>query len=295
MIDREFVGPLTPYQVERPAVVQFSGGRTSGMMLGKIVQAFGGKLPKDVVVCFDNTGKEREETLTFVRRVGEHFGVRINLLEWRADEPGFEVVGHNSLSRNGEPFNALIEKRRYLPNSVTRFCTVELKIRTTQRFLRSLGWEHWTSVVGFRADEMRRVTNMCGRNDLGKDPFRSVAPLADAGVMKADVNAFWRRQPFDLELRPHEGNCDLCFLKRRSKVREIMWERPDLAAWWIEQEERARREFKPQTDGEVWTGGGFRAPDRPNYTQLFATRTKQEELDLEEPDALDLCFCGDAS
>ena len=34
-----------PYRVPRPAVISFSGGRTSGFMLKKIVDAYGGRLP----------------------------------------------------------------------------------------------------------------------------------------------------------------------------------------------------------------------------------------------------------
>jgi hypothetical protein len=284
-----------PFKIEGPATIAVSGGRTSGLMLRLIMDAHGGQLPPDVVPCFANTGKERPETLDFVRDMGERWNVKINWLEWRADEPGFAVVGHNSASRNGEPFAALIDKRRFLPNGVARFCTTELKIRTQERFARSaFGWERWINVIGFRADEMRRVDKLCGRNQLGKDRTTAVAPLATAGIVKADVAAFWRLQPFDLRLKSYEGNCDLCFLKRRDKLREIMFDRPDLAEWWIDRERHVRESFKPTSDGQEWSGGGFRPPGRPDYAQLFATRTKQEEFDLEQADALDLCYCGDA-
>lgn len=281
---------VDPYFLKGPATIAFSGGRTSAYLLCKIVERFGGTLPSDIVVCFANTGKEREETLTFVQRVGAYLGVHINWLEYRDTPEGFEVVSHNSASRNGEPFEALINKRKFLPNGIARFCTVELKIRTQEKFIRSTyGWDHWTAAVGFRADEMRRVDNMCGRNGLKKDRHAGIAPMAEAGVVKADVLAFWKQMPFDLGIQSHEGNCDLCFLKRRDKLREIMYDRPDLADWWIQQEKRVR------AYGDVKAGGGFRPPNRPDYAQLFETRRKQEELVFEEPDALDLCYCGDAA
>lgn len=49
---------VSGYRVEGPAQVSFSGGRSSGMMLCKIVEAHGGTLPSDVIVAFANTGKE---------------------------------------------------------------------------------------------------------------------------------------------------------------------------------------------------------------------------------------------
>lgn len=91
------------FRIQEPAAIAFSGGRTSAYMLWRIVQAYGGKLPDDIVVAFANTGKERTETLDFVQQCGESFGVHINWLEYLPDDPGFQVVSHNSAARNGEP------------------------------------------------------------------------------------------------------------------------------------------------------------------------------------------------
>ena len=55
-----------PFRVPRPAVISFSGGRTSAFMLKRIVDAYDGRLPRDVAVVFANTGLERPETLEFV-------------------------------------------------------------------------------------------------------------------------------------------------------------------------------------------------------------------------------------
>lgn len=51
-------------------------------------------------------------------------------------------------------------------------------------------------------------------------------------VRNADVRAFWRDQPFDLQLQPHEGNCDLCFLKGKDKLDAIIRADPARVAWW---------------------------------------------------------------
>lgn len=47
-----------PFFIKGPAVISFSGGRTSGYMLWRILQAHDGKLPDDVYVMFANTGLE---------------------------------------------------------------------------------------------------------------------------------------------------------------------------------------------------------------------------------------------
>lgn len=71
-----------PFRITGPAIISFSGGRTSGYMLWRILQAHGGTLPEDVIVTFANTGKEREETLRFVHDCGTHWNVPIVWLEY---------------------------------------------------------------------------------------------------------------------------------------------------------------------------------------------------------------------
>ena len=58
--------PPNPYRVPRPAVISFSGGRTSGYLLKHVIDAYGGRLPEGLFVAFANTGMERPETLGFV-------------------------------------------------------------------------------------------------------------------------------------------------------------------------------------------------------------------------------------
>lgn len=231
---------MSPYRIPGPALISFSGGRTSAYMLHEIVRAHGGRLPDDVVVAFANTGREREETLRFVHECGSRWGVHVRWLEWRDTKAGFDEVGFNSASRNGEPFAALIAKRQFLPNAITRYCTQKLKIHTMAKFARSLGWERWANVVGLRYDEGHRVLKQLDRNETGKERYTAVMPLSRAKVSKANVMAFWAGQPFDLGLKSYEGNCDLCFLKARGKLQALIRENPGMADWWIAQEQAVR-------------------------------------------------------
>jgi 3'-phosphoadenosine 5'-phosphosulfate sulfotransferase (PAPS reductase)/FAD synthetase len=72
--------PINPYQITGPAQIGVSG-RTSGHMLWKILEANGGKLPPDVHAFFQNTGKERKETLVFIDATAKHWGVNIVWME----------------------------------------------------------------------------------------------------------------------------------------------------------------------------------------------------------------------
>lgn len=245
---------VNPYRIKGPALISFSGGRTSGYMLWHVIDAWDGELPKDVHVCFANTGKEREETLRFVYECATRWNVNIRWLEW-VDRPkgkeGRETpiseryieVGYNSASRNGEPFKALCDRKEYLPNAVTRFCTQELKIQVMKWFMQSYGYKNWTNVIGLRGDEMHRVFKAIHANENRTQPWINKMPMATkaAGmVSQRDVNDFWLKQGFDLGLKPHEGNCDLCFLKSKAKLIDIIRKDEKLANWWIEAEAEAR-------------------------------------------------------
>lgn len=229
---------LAPYLLPEGNVqIAFSGGRTSAYMLHHILEA-NGELPERVKVTFQNTGREMPETLDFVQEVGSRWGVPIIWLEYTADKPFFQQVCHNSAAREGEPFEAMIRKKKYLPNQQARFCTVELKVRTAKRYLVEQGWEHWTNCIGIRADEQRRIKPEGVRN---KDRWTIWQPLNHAGVSKEDVTAFWRAQPFDLRLPNVKGNCwlgncDGCFLKSEANVAALTRDYPERAAWWEKME-----------------------------------------------------------
>ena len=291
--------PRSPYLLDGPTIIAFSGGRTSGYMLRQILDAHGGALPEDAHVAFCNTGKEMPQTLDFVQEVGERWAVPITWLEYRYRAgqdggnggPGFEIVNHNSASRNGEPFDQVIAAHEYLPNPVTRFCSAEMKIKTTSRWVRAtLGWEEWTSVVGLRADERHRVARQRTRNEAGKERYQVAMPLADAGVTKRDVIAFWSAQPFDLRLpnvrgSTPAGNCDLCFLKAWPTVAGLIREGVD-PSWWIAKETTALSKSAPTT-------ATFRS-DRPSYARTAEIVRDQGDMlaDMEGGDALD-CACTD--
>lgn len=252
--------------------IAFSGGRSSAFMLHEILAANDG-LRDDVVVTFQNTGAEMSESLDFVADVSNTWRVDTRWLEWRpskrmanpflvpeiaesyirifgadrfeymsnwwvenATNDKFEIVNHNSASRNREPLECLIISRKYLPNQQNRFCTTEDKVRTAKRYLMSLGWERWISCVGFRADEKHRLNKP-------KPPERWTVwhPMGDAGVSARDVQAFWDAQPFDLNLPNVKGkcwlgNCDGCFLKSEASIASLTRDYPERARWWEDME-----------------------------------------------------------
>lgn len=278
--------------------VAFSGGRSSAYMLHRLLEEHGG-LPERVRVVFANTGKEREETLSFVRRCAEEWGVEIHWVEYRyraaakggrADPKNhYAEVDFASASRHGEPFAQMVRAKRRLPNAFRRLCTDELKVTLAKRYLRRAhGWRTkgpgFRTLLGIRYDEPRRW-----RKGLMEE-CDTEYPLVERRVTARDVAAFWRSHPFDLALPYEEGwsNCDMCFLKPARVLASIAQREPGRLAWWEALEDEAvafprkvalRKAAVAQFD-----------PRRP-YRDL---RTAQSSLALDEDGQLPAsCYCGD--
>jgi hypothetical protein len=235
---------MDPFKIEGPAIINVSGGRTSAYMLRRILDAHDGRLPDDVHAVFANTGKEFPETLEFVAECAERWEIRIDWVERDKSAPGgFVVVTPESASRHGEPFDNLIRDKKYLPNTFARFCTQDLKIKPARAYMIARGYEMWTSYIGLRYDEQRRVANVLG---VEGNEWTVRCPLHSARVVRKDVDAYWKASPFDLRLKPWESNCDGCFNKNHFKLERTERDRPGTLSWWHEWETHFGRSFHGQ-------------------------------------------------
>lgn len=271
-----------PFKIIEPTVISFSGGRTSAYMLWRVLESNNG-LPEDAIVVFANTGKEDEATLKFINECEKNWNVKIHWVEFIAEKPWFKVVNYETASRNGEPFEAVIKHYKKLPNPAQRWCTGILKIRTINRYVKSLGWDHHetdnSDFVGIRYDEHRRAAKL---------PKEKI-PLFTAKVTRTDILKFWQNQSFDLKLQVIDGeavggNCDLCFLKSLPKIQTLIRQDPKKAIWWAKMEA-----LVPNLEGvKPGNGNKFRS-DRPSYAELINNQESQGNLFEEDIP----CFCGD--
>ncbi|MDP1044980.1 hypothetical protein Q6332_28380, partial [Klebsiella pneumoniae] len=62
--------------------------------------------------------------------------------------------------------------------------------------------------IGIRADEPKRLKPKPG--------IRYLAELSD--FEKEDILAWWKQQPFDLQIPEHLGNCIFCIKKSTQKI-----------------------------------------------------------------------------
>ena len=220
--------------MKKKLLVAFSGGETSAYMAQWLWKHK--KDEYDMLFAFANTGVENEETLEFVNKCGNYFGISINWLEAIINqEKGkgtrHKIVDYKTASRNGEPFEQLIKKYG-LPNQERFHCTRELKNNTLSSFAKSVwGKEKYYLAIGIRVDEFDRM------NDKHKE-LRIVYPLISYIPMtKPKINFWWSQQEFRLNLKGYQGNCITCYKKSDKKLFQIAKENPSAFDFFDRMEE----------------------------------------------------------
>jgi hypothetical protein len=252
--------------------VSFSGGRSSAMMAKIMLDNYD---RNDLIFTFANTGKEMPETLDFVHECDVNWNLGVVWIEYDK-ETRFRIVTRETASEDGRPFAELIEKRKYLPNTVQRFCTSELKVVPMKRYIQSLGYKTWDCAIGIRYDEANRYRRLKGNS--GKDKWEYLFPLYDFKVTKKQVFEFWGAQSFDLKIPSEYSNCDFCFMKGLAKKVNQARKMTERIDWWIEQEQKTKGTFHKE-----YNCVSIKIMAQQN--ELF---TSQQ---MNEPEIS--CFCGD--
>jgi hypothetical protein len=198
-------------------VINFSGGKTSALMTILL------KPTADDIVLFTDTGREHPLTYKFIDDFERNENIKVTRISYKGKFDGF------------------LQSKDYkrIPNRMMRTCTEELKINTSKRYLRQLGFRSFENYIGFRFDEPKRVL-------LFKEKFKKVKtlfPLYEQQINKEMVNQFWLNKSYNLDIPSILGNCDLCFLKGKDNIIKILQLYPELADKWIKDEEESKRHF----------------------------------------------------
>lgn len=209
--------------------ISFSGGESSAYLLLRVLRTYS-KDQYNILVCFANTGDENEETLRFVYRMQIYYDIDIVWLEayispikGRGVMP--IVVNFKTCSRDGKPLLDQSSKLGHCAISVPH-CTRDLKVRTMHKYIKSVFGNNYTTLQGIRYDEQSRINWQKAQvNDWDY-------PLARWGVTKDTIRTFWGKHKdihgFRLDLKEHQGNCNLCFKKSDKKLIQTIREKPCL-------------------------------------------------------------------
>jgi hypothetical protein len=196
-------------------IFNFSGGKTSAYMVIHYWK------PGDLVI-FTDTGREHPKTYKFIHDFEAYENIPVIKISYKDSATPFETL--------------LLEKKyKAIPNRMKRICTIELKVNTCKRYLRSIGIREFNNFIGFRADEPLRVNRAVQKFKKVYNKY----PLYYDGITKPIINEYWANKPYNLEIPSILGNCTLCFMKGKNAIINILASYPELAEVWVKDEENA--------------------------------------------------------
>jgi hypothetical protein len=208
-------------------LVTFSGGETSAYMALWLNKYMSDEY--EIVFVFANTGVEHNETLEFIHKCENQYGININWIEssvfhGQRKGTGFKIVDYNTATRNTDwlhrtdtPFEEVVKKYG-IPNHSRLHCTRELKMNPIKNFAKSIwGKEKYHLALGIRVDEIDRV-------NPNREKLRIIYPLTSKDMnpmTKKQINFWWSQQDFRLNLKGYQGNCGACYKKSRNKLMKM--------------------------------------------------------------------------
>lgn len=207
-------------------VLSFSGGRSSAYLVWLMEQAR--QAGADVHFVFMDTGAEHPRTYDFIRDVVAHWGIplvciRVEYNPVLGKGNGYRIVPVADIGPDLQPWLGMVTKYG-CPQVSMPFCTARMKTEPYDKYCDEVfGKGQYTTWLGIRADEPGRLRNRPG--------IRYLAELSD--FEKLDVLAWFKLQPFDLQLTEHLGNCVFCIKKGLNKVALAAMDEPELAAEFI--------------------------------------------------------------
>lgn len=230
-------------------LITLSGGQSSAFMLYCMLE-FVNK--NDFIICFADTGLEHKMTYKFLDNIEENWlkpkGMYIHRVAYK------------------DTFKDLVLKYKYPPNRVARYCTDRLKIKAIDNYLKKINVKINYKYIGIRYDEIHRKRE-------GKNKY----PLIDLKKTIKDVDYFFEKNNFKLEIPRYKGNCVGCFLKSLNKLIKIAQEEPDYLDFFLWAEEET----------------GFKFRKDYSYKEIIKiSKLKSMQLNLFDDNSIN-CVCTD--
>jgi hypothetical protein len=169
---------------------------------------------------------------------------------WLSDKTFDEVIGSYKMA-NGT---------NYLPNQMTRFCTVDMKVKPIAQWCYENTDLPVEMRIGFRANEMSRAKTMIERAVDGIESFKfkvgekngrnkwktllyrtAVFPLIEDGTFKDTIEEFWKDKPVRFA---YKNNCVGCFHRSEIFLKHMSQRDENKFQWFIDMEEKNGCTFK---------------------------------------------------
>jgi hypothetical protein len=199
----------------------------------------------NVEYVFCDTGAEHPLTYKFIRDVVENWGIELTCLRTKiTNEKGvgasWEKVSLDSCKYDLKPFTDSILKYS-TPTIAGPKCTDRMKSTPSDKYCNeTYGKKNYIKWLGMRIDEPNRIKKVDDQLDMfsektSKEPPVNIDYLATiSDFEKQDVLDWWAKQPFDLQIPEHLGNCVFCIKKGAEKLALAARQEPELRDRFIE-------------------------------------------------------------
>ncbi|WP_426576021.1 phosphoadenosine phosphosulfate reductase family protein [Xenorhabdus stockiae] len=208
-------------------VVSFSGGRTSAYLVYLMEQRR--KQGEDVRYVFMDTGAEHPKTYEFIRDLVQHWKIdlvclRVVINPELGKGNNYEILGLDEITNDLKPWKAMLKKYG-TPYVGGEFCTDRMKLGPFKKYCdEHIGKKAYHTWIGIRADEPKRIKR--------KERTSYLADISD--IDKFDIIDWWSRQPFDLQIPEHLGNCCFCIKKSIQKIALAAKDEPELTRQFLD-------------------------------------------------------------
>lgn len=172
-----------------------------------------------------------------------------------------QFIGSEITWLSENTFEEVIKKHgNYLPNIMSRFCTVDMKIKPIAQWCYDNTDLPVEMRIGFRANEMNRAKTMIeraidgiehfkfkvgeknGRNKWKELPYRKVQfPLINDAIFKDKIEKYWEDKPIRFAFR---NNCVGCFHRNEIMLKHMSVKAEKQFNWFVQMELKNNCTFK---------------------------------------------------
>jgi len=172
-----------------------------------------------------------------------------------------QFIGSEIIWLSANTFENVIQKHgNYLPNIMSRFCTVDMKIKPIAQWCYENTELPVKMRIGFRANELSRANRMIerqvngiedfkfkvgeknGRNKWKDLPYRQVEfPLIKDAIFKDTIENYWKGKPVRFA---YQNNCVGCFHRSELMLKHMSNKAEKQFNWFIEMEQKNGCTFK---------------------------------------------------
>lgn len=172
-----------------------------------------------------------------------------------------QFIGQEIIMITGDTFEEVIKRNyNYLPNKMTRYCTVEMKLKPIFNYLKENTELPVEMRIGFRPNEIKRAEGVLARaetngieyfdtivgkagtrNKWGKVPYRMCKfPLIDNNISKDTIYSYWQ----DKQVRfAYRNNCVGCVNRQPLMISHMASKDLDKVKWFEKQEIKTGNRF----------------------------------------------------